>query len=61
MTLSELRRHWLKEVEEYDRIIELADKGEFAGPAERPGRQWTGMVRGWRDELKALLAQYPIE
>lgn len=63
ITINDLRRDWIKQIKEFDRVIALVERKKMAGISNdhlgKPGRVWPEMLAGWRVELVALLAEYP--
>jgi hypothetical protein len=63
VTINDLRRDWQKQIDAYDKaIVFLAEekkRGIENDGLGKPHREWVGLLETWRNELKALLAQYP--
>jgi hypothetical protein len=62
---NELRQDWIRQIEAYDRAIELLEDQKKQGVLNDrlfgPTRRWEDLLYRWRDELKGLLVQYPEE
>lgn len=65
ITINDLRKDWMHQIEAYDGMIAHLERERELGVENdglgKPGRVWDKMLHGWRAELQQLLADYPEE